>query len=138
MREKTKSTKLSRQRHLYIKATCIGVTLGLLSYIVILLIFAFVFTLQDMPQFAMNAISIIALVVGSFLAGYIICKITHRNGVPLGLTGGGLLFAVIFIVNLIVNYGHAFTGLIFTKLFIVLLSSAIGGILGANSKRKRT
>ncbi|WP_052446856.1 TIGR04086 family membrane protein [Candidatus Soleaferrea massiliensis] len=137
MREKTKSTKASRQRHLYIKATCVGVGSGLLIYLIILLTFSIIFTLQDMPEMATLPVGIVALVAGSYLAGYITCKMTHRKGAVLGALCGGILFLMVFITNLIVNHSQPFSGLFFTKLLIVLLSAIIGGVVGANSKKRR-
>ncbi len=81
----------------------------------------------------LKIISLLPLFTGAFSAGFIFGKYRRRKGMLSGIICGLLLYIIISAV------GIAFSGspAHISKLFLLTVSGAIGGITGVNSKRPK-
>lgn len=112
----------------YIKA----VTLGLAVMAIVLGAFAFIMSKIELPQGVEDAFSVLALGLGCLSSGFVAGKILRSGGLINGGKCGLLIFIVILIFSL---FSGSFTGTLFlTKLIICLISGAIGGVIGVNSR----
>ena len=65
-----------------------GTAIGLLGTAVVLMIFALVLTLQDIPQGIILPLAIGAMGVGTFLGGYVSARIVGQKGLLCGFLTG--------------------------------------------------
>ncbi len=114
----------------------IGALVGVVTCLVSLLGMAALLLTQDTPQTFVSPLALVALVVGCFVGGVVAARCAGQNGWLMGLSCGGVLF-------LLLLFGSGFAMLRSTamhpllKLAIMLLSAAVGGIVGINLKSRR-
>lgn len=79
----------------------------------------------------------VSLALGSFAAAYYVSKKSERKGYIIGTVIGLVSFGAVTVISLIVNKGGMSVNTLF-HFIIIVLASAIGGILGVNKgKTKR-
>ncbi len=114
----------------------IGALVGVVACLVSLLGMAALLLTQDTPQTFVAPLALVALVVGCFVGGVVAARCAGQNGWLMGLLCGGVLF-------LLLLFGSGFALFRSTamhpllKLAVMLLSSAVGGIVGINLKPRR-
>lgn len=113
-----------------------GCILGLIISFVILVLLAVLLSVQDIPASAAPPLATTAAGVGAFFAGFTAAKLYHKQGMMIGGLTGFVLFILLFITSLVVASG-SLTFLSFIKLLLMLLASAIGGVLALNVGGKR-
>lgn len=120
----------------WIKPVLLSTAIGLLCTSVLLMIFAFVLTLQDLPQGAILPIAIFAMAVGTFLSGYLSARIVGKKGLMCGFLSGLFCYLILAIVSLSVMHFtlDAAQGI---KLAVALVTSCFGGIVGVNASGRR-
>lgn len=116
--------------------TAVSLLIGIAATLLCLVVFSFVMTKLDAPDGIVSAMSSIALCVGSYFAGFVLSKRRRKNGLLTGIFCGIGIFIVTFLLGLLFAQITPSLG-IFSKLLMVLVCSAIGGVVGVNSKRKR-
>ncbi len=89
----------------------------------------------DLSDGTFTLMSSLALCAGCFAAGFTAAKRRGKRGIKTGLLCGAVIFSVILPIGLIFIKGFSAGGF-FTKLLIILICSAIGGIFGVNSPRR--
>ncbi len=117
---------------LYIKGALIGVAVTLIS----MCLFAAVILFCGLDRGYSVPFATISLALGSFTAAYIVSRKSERRGYLIGTLIGLVTFAVVTIISLVVNKN----GLTMNTLFhfiIIVLASAIGGILGVNKGKNK-
>ncbi len=107
---------------------------GVGALFVSVLLFSFVITRIDVPDGVIRLLSSVSLCMGCFAASFTCAKHRRKNGLLTGLACGALTFAVIFLLSLIIFKGVTGGGGFFSKLLMILSCSAIGGIVGVNTK----
>ncbi len=112
------------------------VFLGLLITAVIFMFVSFVMTKIDISKSVTQLISVAALALGTYFGGFICAKKYRKNGLIRGAVCG---FSIFLIVTLL---GSIFAGSLLSfsassKLMLVIITGAIGGAVGVNSKRRR-
>lgn len=118
-----------------IKPFIISAVFGSAVTIILLLIFALIISKIDAPLGIIGVLSSVALGIGCIAAGITIGKIFRKNGLFLGGFIGIVIFAICFLVSLIIGDGYSAFAVI--KLIISICAGAIGGVAGVNSKSKR-
>lgn len=124
-----------------IKSSKLGCTIvssfvGIAVIALMLLLFSLLMTKIDVPEGVVSLMSAVALCVGAYAGGYYASRSRRENGLFLGILCGTLIYFTVFIMGIIfskVNLSAA----VFTKLIIVAICGAIGGVIGVNSKKKR-
>lgn len=90
----------------------------------------------DVPKSITQVLSIAALALGAYFGGFICAKKYRKNGLLRGAACGLLVFIAVMII------GSLFAGSVINisstaKLLIVIVTGAVGGAIGVNSKRRR-
>ncbi len=113
-----------------IKVSLISVGAGLLISVIFLALFSVLVSNISMPHSLFTLFSSVALVIGALTSGLISGAVYKRQGILHGLIGGLLLYAVMFLVALLVS-GQIGVVAVF-KLVICAVSGIAGGIIGVN------
>ena len=121
---------------LYFKLVGISVLVGLLVSVLILMLFSLIISAKDVPEVAVRVMSVVAVTVSAFVAGYVCAKLIKSKGMLVGLLNGAILFMIFYLTNIFFIKSEDFSALP-VKLAIVLLSAGLGGILAVNIKRKK-
>ena len=125
-----------KEMPMLLRPIIIGCTAGAIVTFLMLLLFALVLTLQDLPTVTMTIMSTLAVGFGALVAGICSARIYGKNGLITGAFSGLILFLlVLFISFFMSDSGFSVYSLI--KLIIMLVCSSIGGVIGINFKHKR-
>lgn len=132
MRRKTPYERMKTERLLMIVQSalaCVG------AVFIAALIFSAAASVIDFSDGTFTLASSLALCAGCFAAGFTAAKRRKKHGLATGLACGAVIFAVVFIGGLICVRSFSVGGF-FTKLLIIFICSAIGGIIGVNSPQR--
>ena len=121
-------------RHWKTVLLCTGI--GMVATAVVLMGFALVMSMRDVPQALIDPMAVFALCIGAFLAGLLGAKGVGRRGMLIGMLCAALMFVLVLAVGT-AAVREGFGPLTLVKLFAMLLCGAIGGILGINTKKRR-
>ena len=113
-----------------------GTAIGLLGTAVVLMIFALVLTLQDIPQGIILPLAIGAMGVGTFLGGYVSARIVGQKGLLCGFLTGLLYYLVLTGISLAIMH-FSLDASQAVKMGVALAAACVGGVLGINGKGKR-
>ena len=117
------------------KAIGLSCLLGILSIFAILLLCAWVMSMVDLPHSAVAPLSILSIVAGCLLAGFLSARILKAGGMLCGLLCGTVIFLFVLGAELLVMGGEV--GLLALYKYISCIASGmIGGILGVNQRRR--
>ncbi|MDQ5983186.1 MAG: hypothetical protein RUMPE_00184 [Eubacteriales bacterium SKADARSKE-1] len=121
---------------LLLKSLVFGMFLGGLSSILLLVLFALVFTqIGAMPSFVIQTMAIISVSIGTFVSSYITLRIYKSKGLLYGSFAGLLMFLLFTLIGFIISRDH-FTIVTLIKFISMLFMGAVGGILGVNSQKR--
>lgn len=134
MKSSTKQTTEQSNKLIW-KSIIISGIIGIGIALILLLVFSFVLSSNNLPEVAPNILSVVALAVGALSSGVMIAKKHRKRGAVLGFLVGIFIFAFVLIGGLI-SFGFIFSNLIIIKFLFVVLSSTVGGIIGVNTKKK--
>ena len=120
-----------------LKAIAIGSLCGLICCSLLLIFLAFIFTKSSNPPHTLvEPLMMVATGIGTFIGGYISSIISKEKGMLCGILCGFLMFIFIFIAGLI-SVRESLTILTLVRLSIMLVSGALGGIIGVNKRIRR-
>lgn len=120
----------------YGKPVAISCLSGAAISTAILLVFALVMSVRDVPAVLINPLACAAIAVGSFFAGFLCAKMLRQRGMLFGALCGILMFGILLFTSLTLT-GDAFGWIVLIKLVIVMTSAMIGGVIGVNTRRRR-
>lgn len=130
MRRKTPAERFRTERNIMIISAvlaCVG------AVFIAVTLFSAAASVIDFSDGAFTALSSIALCAGCFAASFTAAKKRRRQGLVTGLMCGAVIFGVLLLGGLI--FVRSFSaGVFFTKLLIIMICSAIGGIIGVNKQ----
>ena len=114
-----------------VRAVVIGAVCGAVLCAGLLALFAFGFVKASyIPQFAINPIIIAVSAFSAFAA-----KVSKKNGLLFGAISGLLLFILFLLAGVIVFHGAPVLTTL-TRLAVMVLAGAIGGLLSVSKKSK--
>lgn len=119
-----------------IKALILGAILGTSVISLLLILCALLMSFGVLAIDLASVCSTISLSIGAFLAGLFAAKNLKKNGMVIGIILGAVLFLIFTCISLIASLS-APTLLTLLKGIIMVISSALGGILGVNVAAKR-
>ena len=125
-----------RNKKFYLKAAVFGAAIGIAILFILLLIFAVLFGAIGVSPKIYNGAATFCIILSCAAGGFISARITKEKGLTVGMVSGTLMFLVVLILNPIIG-GSGIGGLLLVRLLVVLISSAVGGVLGVNFKIKR-
>ena len=114
----------------------IGSGIGVVVILLLLVLFSLILTISDFGSGVLMPMSTVCVGFGALAAGFAASKINGKNGFITGMMSGAVLYVLFLLISLIVS-GGAISMVSFFRLIIMLVCSAIGGILGINLKRKK-
>jgi len=109
--------------------------LGAVFSAILLLLFSFSLSKNDIPLEIVNPFSAFLIAAASLCSGYLAAKKIKQRGMAVGATCGTVIFLLVSLISLMNSFEIGILALI--KFGVSVLSGAIGGILGVNTKRKR-
>lgn len=132
MRRKTAAERTRNERILLVIHTVFAF-IG--AVFIVSTVFSAVAAAIDLSDGTFTVMSSFALCAGCFSAGAAAAKRRGRNGIRCGLICGGIIFAVTLLFGIIFVRSFSVGGF-FTKMLIILICSALGGIFGVNSPQR--
>lgn len=114
----------------------IGTAVGIAATLFAMLFFAAVIYFLNLDRAYSIPFSTLSLSLGSFAAAYYVSRRAEHRGYLIGAFVGLISFALVTVISLIINK----SGLTLNTLFhfiIIVLASAIGGILGVNKGKDK-
>ena len=106
---------------------------GIVTMFLLMLLFAAALSSFPLPLSVFSPAGLIIGSLGSMAAGFFCSLMSREKGFFYGILCGMLLFIILFIVSLLV-WRQKLDFYALVKLLTMLLSGAIGGILGVNSQ----
>ncbi len=117
------------------KAVAFSCIAGIVTAFAILTLCAGVMSAVDVPHGAVVPMSILAMVAGCLLAGFLCARIVGSGGLLCGLICASMIFLMAVAAELFVAGGQV--GILALYKYVACASSAmIGGVLGVNRRRK--
>ena len=133
--KKEKSDYFSKKSEASIgKTLLIGALSGLVATVGFICIFAVFMLLTNLDRMYASLFATLSVSAGAFISAFYVAKRVNMKGILSGLITGLSYFVIIAAVSLAID-GSGFTSNTLFHLIIILLSSAIGGITGANKKQ---
>ena len=132
MRRRNIAERIRNERIMLILCTalaCVG------AVFLASLIFSAIAAIADLSDGTFTLMSSFALCAGCFSAGFVAARRRGRHGIKSGLACGAVIFAAAFLFGIIFVRSFSVGGF-FTKLLIIMVCSAIGGIFGVNSPQR--
>lgn len=114
-----------------------GTFLSLLISLVLVCVLAIAVYFSNISDRAVSGIIFAISCLSVFFGALILTKNIENRGLLNGLVLGGLYFAVIFLVSLLVNGRVAISASNILRLLAILASGSLGGVLGINTKKER-
>lgn len=118
------------------KYTAVSIGIGLLATLLLLLIMSALIIVLNISFSLYPIFAVSCLVVGAVICGFCNARLNENNGLIFGLLSSAVMYFIILIVTVILGFNSIGTQL-FIKFIIVLLSGAIGGIIGVNNKKSK-
>ena len=119
-----------------LKSLIIGVLCGIATVTILIMLLSFVLLISGKyPTDIISYISLAFLLIGGLVGGYFAARLNKSSGLAVGALTGFIIFLIILIVGLSQSSG---TITLFTlyKLLVLVIFSALGGILGVNKQNK--
>lgn len=112
---------------------CVGLATvgGIFTMFLLMLLFAAALSSFPLPLSVFAPAGLIIGCLGSMAAGFLCSLMSREKGFLFGIVCGFLLFLILLLVALLV-WQQKLGSYTLVKLFAMLLSGAIGGIIGVN------
>ncbi len=121
--------------NIFIKSLILGTLSGVLSALLLTVIFAFIISSGNVSLKTSGFIASMILVISSFIGGFLASKIRSEKGLITGALTGFCFYVIIVALSLII-LKSAVTSSLVIKFAILTFSAAIGGLVGVNSLGK--
>ena len=115
---------------------CISSFIATLITVILTILFSYIFAHIETLSSSISAIFICCVLAGAILCGSISSRITDFKGIIAGVLSALIYCLLITIIMLFFSDGKLMSGTLFLYLAICL-TSTIGGILGANIKKRK-
>lgn len=117
-----------------LRAIVIGTVSGAVLCAVLLGVCSLIFvSSENIPQSFLSPFVIALSVISAFFSGFITVKISRKRGLFYGLLSGMLLFTLFLAAGLIAEH-EAISAAAGTRLLVMALAGAIGGLTAVNKK----
>lgn len=111
-------------------SSAIGTGIGAICSSVMLFLMAAILAIGNIPPALILPMAMATLAIGAFASGIIAAKLGKSKGIICGAVSGIIFFVLVWIRSAIV--GSTFGIELIIKAVIIILSSALGGIIGIN------
>ena len=111
-----------------------GVAAGALTTAFVLMLFAGLMTVRDVPQMLIAPMAIAAIGAGAAVSGFVCTRITRIGGLVHGALCGGGMTAVLGAAGMVMGGTPGIPAL--PRIFCIMLCALLGGVLGVNARRR--
>ena len=119
------------------KAVIWGTVIGAVVCMIILLLISFIFVkMQSVPEAAITPVAIVIVCIGAFVGGYFSARIKKNMGMAVGAITAMLMFVILLLIGT-ACFGDNLGIVSLLRMAVMLISGAIGGILGVNKRKRR-
>lgn len=108
------------------------VIICLFTFLIFMSVGAVIITKIDTAESFLIPFTTVLCAVSSFTDSFILSKIKRENGLIIGLSTGIVFCIIILVLSKYYNSFHI-TPLLGTKIAAIIISGALGGILGVNT-----
>ncbi len=113
----------------------LGVAIGITLCVAMLFALAFIFLKSSRsPGSLVEPIMLMSAGIGAFGGGYFAARVSKEKGLIYGSLSSFVMFAFIFVAGL-VSVRRPLSMITLVRLFIMLFSGSLGGVIGANKRR---
>ncbi len=114
----------------------VGAICGIAAVLSVIVLFSFIIVkTESVNYYLLMPFGIAAACIGAFLGGFISARISGSAGMLIGAVSGALMFILLLAAGAILGQLPEAVSLL--RLVLMVLSGAIGGVVGVNRKRKR-
>ena len=125
------------KNNMLIKNLLISLVVSIAVVFVVLALSSIILLKTNMNDALVNVLNLISFSIGAFTGGLTISKLFKEKGLAYGLINGLVLFSISFIISLVINFSApSLFSLI--KLIAISFFSLVGGVIGVNTKKKRS
>lgn len=121
----------------WIRPIGLGALAGAIGCLLVLLMMAALLVAQDVPQTAVSPLALVAVAAGAFIGGFVSARIAGQNGWLMGVSTGLVLFVLLLVAGGFALFDDPAGSQLLLKLAIVLVTAAVGGIVGVNVRKRR-
>lgn len=120
-----------------VKALAVGTVVGFIICMLILLLITFILVkIQKFPETLVVPAAIFTACIGAFVGGYFSARVKKNNGLLMGAVCALVLFVLLLLIGSLFA-GDMFGVVSLLRMSAMLISGAIGGVLGVNKRRRR-
>lgn len=119
----------------WLRPLLVGAAVGILCCILLLMLMAAAVQTVDVPRGAAVPLAIAAAAVAAFAAGLTAALLAKQRGLLLGAVSGLVLFLLILLAGFI-RFTAVDAGTALLKLAVLVVTGALGGVLGVNRRRR--
>ncbi len=117
-------------------SVAIGAICGIAAVLLIAALFSFIIVKSESVNYSLLIpFGIVAACIGTFGGGFISARISGSAGMLIGTVNGVLMFVLLLGAGAVIGEMPEAVSLL--RLVLMVLSGAIGGVVGVNGKRKR-
>ncbi len=113
-----------------------GALIGVFSTLVFMCISAAAILFLELDRGYSVPLATISISLGSFLAAYFVSLKSEQKGYLIGTLIGVISFAAVTVISVIISKNGLTVNTLF-RFIIIVLASAIGGILGVNKGKNK-
>ncbi len=128
-REEQKNIRLA-------KPVMVGTGVVMATLLLLSVLLSVLFSSAGISASVFTPAAVFMLVLASFIGSIFAARLSKAKGLPVGIAVGITVSVILFILNLIFLH-NGFGWFLLAKLALILVSGAIGGIIGVNFSNKR-
>ncbi len=114
----------------------VGAIVGIVAVLLIIVLFSFIIVKSEsVNYYLLMPFGIAAACIGAFSGGFVSARISGSAGMLIGAVSGAFMFILLLGAGAVL--GELPEAVSFLRLVLMVLSGAIGGVVGVNGKRKR-
>ncbi|MDD6490213.1 MAG: TIGR04086 family membrane protein [Clostridia bacterium] len=120
-----------------VKAVAVGTVVGFVICMLILLLITFMLVkIQKFPETLVVPLAIFTACIGAFSGGYFSARVKKNNGLAMGAVCALVIFVLLLLISSVFAE-DIFSAVSLLRMGAMLISGAIGGVLGVNKRRRR-
>ncbi len=120
-----------------LRRAVISSTVSLILTFILFILCSLFTALSIIPDGGIRTTVLIITCIAAFIGGYLTSRNVYEYGLFNGLATGILYFLMLYILSVIMTFSFAFNSELLKSLIFILAASAVGGVVGINSKAQR-
>ncbi len=118
------------------KPVLVGTGVVMVTLLLLSVLLSVLFSSAGISSSVFTPAAVFMLVLASFIGSIFAARLSKAKGLPVGIAVGITVSVILFLLNLIFLH-NGLGWFLLAKLALILVSGAIGGIIGVNFTNKR-